>query len=470
MALKKLALTCALVGALAGQGRAEIALTPEQIEPLAQKALIYAYPMVMAYGVLDAFSLNRNSGQYKAPLNQIFNEARVFTPADTAVVTPNSDTPYSFAVLDLRAEPMVLCVPEVEAGRYYSIQLTSLYTYNFAYIGSRATGNGAGCYAVAGPDWTGDKPEGIAEVFQSETQFVFGIYRTQLFNAADMPNVQKIQAKYVVEPLSAFLKQPAPPAAPAIDWPPVNSADVQKNPLNYLNFLLQFGPAVGTAAVELPLRAKFAELGIEPGKPFPLDSYTPDQEKALLEAGKSASLLIEDHAGEGGRMENGWSVVVNAFGSRADLKDDYLMRAAAAKAGIFGNDAVEALYPMTRVDSEGQPLDGSNHRYTITFPKDGLPPVKAFWSVTMYDGKTQLLVRNPIDRYLINSPMLPELKPNADGSLTLYIQKDAPVDPDQKANWLPAPDGPIYLVMRLYWPEEAALKGDWQPPKVVRVD
>ncbi len=166
---------------------------------------------------------------------------------------------------------------------------------------------------------------------------------------------------------------------------------------------------------------------------------------------------------------NGWTVVNSGIGDRAVYDGDFTQRAAVAVAGILANDPAEAVYPITRHDGDGKPLDGSKANYTLTFPKGSLPPVNAFWSVTMYDGKTQLLIKNPIDRYLINSPMLPELKKNEDGSLTLYIQSDEPTDPEHKANWLPAPDGPIYMVMRLYWPKEAALNGDWQPPGIQRV-
>ena len=170
---------------------------------------------------------------------------------------------------------------------------------------------------------------------------------------------------------------------------------------------------------------------------------------------------------------NGWAVG-SLFGDRHFYKGDWLKRAAAAKGGIYGNDGIEATYPMTRTDSTGQLLDGSKHNYTLTFPAGQLPPVNAFWSVTMYDGKTQLLIENPINRYLINSPMLPGMAKNADGSLTLYIQKDSP-GKDKESNWLPAPNGAIYMVMRLYWPKTEppsilpAGSGTWSPPPVVRV-
>jgi hypothetical protein len=172
-----------------------------------------------------------------------------------------------------------------------------------------------------------------------------------------------------------------------------------------------------------------------------------------------------------GNHINGWKVS-SAFGDRAFFNGNWLLRAAGAQAGIYGNDAIEATYLLTKTLPNGTVLDGSKHNYTLTFAKGQLPPVNAFWSVTMYDGKTQLLIENPINRYLINSPMLPSLKKNADGSITLYIQKDSP-GRDKQSNWLPAPNGPIYLVMRLYWPKTEAPSilpvgsGTWDPPAIV---
>jgi hypothetical protein len=188
---------------------------------------------------------------------------------------------------------------------------------------------------------------------------------------------------------------------------------------------------------------------------------------------KDGEEKVEKYLVDGQKDINGWKVG-SLFGDRLFYGGDWLKRAAAAKGGIYGNDAVEAVYPMTKALADGEVLDGSKQSYTITFPAGQLPPVDAFWSVTMYDGKSQLLIENPINRYLINSPMLPTMKTNADGSLTLYIQNKSP-GADKEANWLPAPDGPIYLVMRLYWPKATppsilpAGKGTWQPPEVKRV-
>ena len=197
-----------------------------------------------------------------------------------------------------------------------------------------------------------------------------------------------------------------------------------------------------------------------------------EDKAAILQGIKEGDAKVDKYIASGGTAINGWQVG-DYFGDRAYYNGDWLKRAAAAKAGIYGNNAIEAVYPQTRVTANGDPIDTSKHNYTLTFASGEYPPVNAFWSVTMYDGKTQLLIQNPIDRYLVNSSMLPRLKKNPDGSLTLYIQKDAP-SADKKSNWLPAPDGPVYLVMRLYWPKETppsilpAGKGTWKPPAVVQ--
>jgi hypothetical protein len=440
------------------------------IKDIAQEAYIYGFPMLMNYGVMYAYFIDKNSGQYKAPFNTIYNEARVFTPKDTAIVTPNSDTPYSFIGVDLRAEPIVLCVPKVEKSRYYDVQLVDMYTFNYGYIGSRATGNDAGCYVIAGPDWKGETPKDIKKVFRSETQFGLVGIRTQLFSPSDMPNVVKVQAGYKVQPLSKFLNQPAPPAPPAIDFPAFTKDDMKTPFAKYLNFILQFCPPVEE---EKALRAKFATIGIEAGKPFDFDKLS-EAHKAEMALGiKEGYDAIEKQKDNIGKNINGW-LIGSILGDRAFFKGDWLLRAAGALAGIYGNSAEEAVYPLAKNDADGQPLDGSKAKYTLTFAKDQFPPVNAFWSVTMYDGKTQLLIENPINRYLINSPMLPNMKKNADGSLTLYIQKDSP-GKDKESNWLPAPDGPIYMVMRLYWPKTEppsilpAGEGTWQPPAIKKV-
>jgi hypothetical protein len=436
---------------------------------IARQGYIYGLPIVMNYGVMYEFVIDKTSGQYKAPFNTISNEARVFTYQDTAVVTPNSDTPYSMLWLDLRAEPIVISVPAVDPKRYYSVQLVDGNTYNYGYIGSRATGSEAGDYLVTGPGWTGQRPDGIREVFQSGTDFSLVIFRTQLFDAADMPNVQKVQAGYAARPLSAFLGQPAPAPAPAVDFPVFSKDLAKENFFEFLDFALQFAPAQPN---ELFIREQLARIGVGPGKTVNFKDLPPEDKAEVLLGLAEGKGRIDEATKAAGEQVNGWRVS-SAFGDAAFFHGDWELRAVAAQSGIFGNNAEEAMYPMTRQDKDGDDLDGSKHAYTLTFPKDGLPPVNAFWSVTMYDGKTQLLIQNPINRYLINAPMLPQMKTGEDGSLTLYIQTKSP-GADKEANWLPAPDGPIYLVMRLYWPKTEnpsilpAGKGTWSPPGIVK--
>ncbi|WP_417767544.1 DUF1254 domain-containing protein [Stappia sp.] len=466
---RTLGLALALVGlAVTPQtAGAQEALAAGEAKSIAEEAAIYGLPMMMNYSVMYQFAIDKSSSQYKAPFNQIKNEASLASPKDTAIVTPNSDTIYSFVWMDLRAEPVVLCTPEVEKSRYFSVQLVNLYTYNFGYIGSRTTGNDAGCYAIAGPRWDGDKPDGISEVIRSSTEFGFANFRTQVFGPADLDNARAVQAGYKVATLSEFANTKAPDPAPAVDWMRFDKDTAKKDPLGYLAFILQFTPAIGEAASEKPLRDKFARIGIEAGKPYPSIDLSDDVKTAIAEGLKAGVQKAEAKKENVGKVVNGWQISQGLFGDRAMLKDDYLTRAAAALVGLYGNDSAEAFYPLTRQDGQNAELDGSKTNYTLTFPAGELPPVNAFWSVTMYDGKTQLLVENPIDRYLINAPMLPDMHKDENGALTLYIQKDAPTDETLKANWLPAPDGPIYMVMRLYWPKKAALDGSWQPPAIM---
>jgi hypothetical protein len=441
-----------------------------EAKAIAEEGFIYGLPIVMNYAVMYEYAVDTKSSQFKAPFDQIYNMHHVATYKDTAIITPNSDTPYSILWLDLRAEPMVISVPAVAKERYYAVQLIDGNTYNYGYIGSRATGSAPGDYLVVGPDWKGETPAGIKKVFSSTTPFSLAVFRTQLFDPADMPNVEKVQAGYKGQPLSAFLKQPAPPAAPKIDFLPATSEGVKDNFFEYLDFALQFVPP---SPESKDVRARLALIGIGPGKTFEFKDLSLEHKAAVLLGLKEGDDKVDKFLASGVKDINGWNIG-SFFGDREFYNGNWLMRAGAAKGGIYGNDAVEATYPFTRVDAKGETLDGSKHNYTLTFPAGELPPVNAFWSVTMYDGKSQLLIENPINRYLINSPMLPNMKKNADGSLTLYIQKDSP-GADKEANWLPAPNDTIYLVMRLYGPKATPPsilppgEGTWQPPAIKRV-
>ncbi len=442
------------------------AITPPEVRAIAKEAYIYGFPMVDNYRIQHAYFVDKSNPEYKAPWNTLVNIPRVYTPADTAVQTPNSDTPYSFAGLDLRAEPMVLTIPPIEKGRYYSVQLVDAYTFNFDYIGSRTTGNGGGNYLIAGPGWKGDTPKGINKVIRSDTDLVSPIIRTQLFNPADLDNVKKVQAGYKLQPLSAFLGQPAPPAAPPIDFIKPLTPDGEKNSLeffNILNFAMQYAPTVPS---EEAIRARFAKIGIAPGKTLDVGSLSPELKAAYQEGMADAWADLANL--QKTELDTGKVTSGDLFGTRASLKGNYLYRMAAAVLGIYGNSKEEAMYPMYRADADGQALDGS-HKYTVRFAPGQLPPVNAFWSLTMYELPKSLLVANPIKRYLINSPMLPQLVKDPDGGITLYIQNESP-GKDKEPNWLPAPKGPFVTAMRLYWPKQDALDGKWKAPPVIRAN
>ena len=446
-------------------------ITPAETKAIAEEGFIYGLPIVMNYGVMYEYVIDKNSSQYKAPFNKLYNMRRVATPEDTAIVTPNSDTPYSIGFMDLGAEPVVISVPAIDKSRYYSVQLCDGNTFNYGYIGTRTTGAEAGDYMVAGPDWKGETPPGIKKVFPSSTQFSIVIFRTQLFNPGDMPNVIKIQNGYKTQPLSAFLKQPAPSAVTAINFPKINKELAKTGFFDYLAFQLQFAPA---GPEEKAIREKLARLGVEAGKPFDFKALSPEQKAAVVEGMKAGETKVTEAVSNAGKDINGWRIT-DPDGDRAFFNGDWLKRSVAAQAGIYGNNSAEATYPITRADVDGEPLDGSTHKYTLTLAAGQFPPVNAFWSVTMYDGKTQLLIKNPINRYLINSPMLPNMKLDAERGLTLYIQKDSP-GAEKESNWLPAPDGLIYLVMRLYWPgtEPPSIlppgEGTWKPPGIVKAN
>ncbi len=435
---------------------------PTVVRSIAKDAYIYGVPMVALYQAIYAYSIDKNGPQYRGPFNSILNIARVFTPEDTAFVTPNSDTPYSFAGLDLRAEPAVITIPKMEKNRYFVFQLMDLYTFNFAYIGSRTTGNDGGTYLIAGPGWSGEVPANISKVFRAETQFVSVVGRTQLFNSADLPNVKNIQAAYKVQPLHEFLNTPAPAPPPSLNWPrPITPAE-QTSPafFDQMVFMLQF--CLPPHPSEVGLRNQFAEIGISPGKPFD-SSASPEVQAALKDGIADGQKAIDaSRTATGGKTDT-------LFGTREYLNNNYLARATGTQMGIGANSRDEALYPIYDKDSNGEPLDGSKHRYILRFARGQFPPVNAFWSLTMYNLPAQLLVKNSINRYLINSPMLPNLKTDADGGLTIYIQADSP-GKENESNWLPAPKAPFMLAMRYYWPKAELLDGKWNSPSVQRVN
>lgn len=441
-----------------------MATTATEVRTIAKEAYIYGFPIVDNLRIQYSYFVDQASPDYKAPYNQLVHIPRVYTHEDTALQTANSDTPYSWYGLDLRAEPLVITVPPLAPERYFSVQLIDLYTHNFDYIGSRTTGNGGGYFLIAGPGWQGETPDGITKVIHCETELAIALFRTQLFNVADLDNVKAIQAQYAVQPLTAFLGQPAPAAALAIAFPTPLTPEAQKTALEFfslLNFGLQFCP---THPSERKLMARFASIGVGAGLSFDAATLAPEMQQAIAQgmADAWADFAAAVQLANEGKLTSG-----DVFGTREFLENNYLYRMLAAALGIYGNTQAEAIYLPYYVDADGQPLNGAK-RYTLRFGPGQLPPVNSFWSLTMYAEPSKLMVANPLNRYLLNSTLLAQFTQDADGGITLLIQHASP-GKDNEANWLPAPAGPFSMMMRLYWPQAAALDGSWQAPPLKQV-
>jgi hypothetical protein len=435
-----------------------------ELREIIKEAYIYGFPMVDSYRIQHSYFIDPANPEYKGSWNELHNVARVFTPQDSAIQTPNSDTPYGFLGADLRTEPLVISVPAIP-DRYYSLQFIDMYTHNFAYVGSRATGSDAGDYLLAGPHWQGEPPDGVRSVIRSETDFAFVLYRTQLFGEDDLENVKKVQAQYKVQPLSRFTGSTPPPAAPTVDFVRPLSPEAQRTAPEFfgiLNFLLQYAP---THSSETALMQRFATVGVAAGKPFDPAALAQEQRQAVEDGMADALEAFARYKTE--MVDTGKKSSADGFGTREYLSNDDMARMSSAVLGIYGNSKEEANYPVYFVDAEGSPLDGASNSYTVRFEPGQLPPVNSFWSLTMYELPSSLLTENSINRYLINSPMLPDLVRDADGGVTLYIQYPSP-GTDKEANWLPAPDGPFFMVLRQYWPKPEALDGTWKVPPAVR--
>ncbi|THD66458.1 DUF1254 domain-containing protein [Robertkochia marina] len=449
-------------------------LTPEEAKAIAKEAYIYGFPMVVNYKTMNMYVLNENSPEYKGNFNEMQCDARLLGPEDKAIVTPNSDTPYCMLWADMRSEPLVISIPAMEPDRFFHFQLIDLYTHNFAYLGSLTTGNEGGNYLIAPSDWSGETPEGINEVIKCETDMFFSVIRTQLMNNDDLPNVKNLMDGYELQTLSSFLGEDPVAVKSLTDFPTwEEGAQFTPKAFSYLDYMLNFTNPVPE---EQALRDKLAKLDLGTEGEFNMDNFEPEVqaaiEKGVSEAFKEMETFI---------TENNTDPLMSSkiFGTRDFLaetatesfgmKNYYMLRATAAHLGLYGNSGKEAIYPTYLMEVPGTPFNAKEHNYTLTFHKDSMPPVNAFWSLSMYDGKTQLFIENDLDRYLLNSNNKDQYVYGDDGSLTLYIQKEPP-GKALEPNWLPAPDGPFYCVLRLYGPKEEALNGTWVNPPLKRND
>jgi hypothetical protein len=428
-------------------------IAPEEAKQIAEEAYIFAYPMLDNYKMMFAQAIYRQSPAYEAPFNQLKFNSILLGPEYTTIVRPNNDTFYSIVWLDLRAEPMILQVPAIQDNRYYSFQLIDLYTHNFDYIGTRATGFDAGTFMIASANWQGEKPESVNKVIRTGSNFAVALGRTQVYGPDDVDAAIAVQNGYKAMPLSQFMGTDAPAAAAQLDFPVWNPKQIKSAGfIGYLNFLLgqlKLNPS------EYELFARISKIGIEPNKIFDPEKINPDT-LAAIEAGVANALLkIEEKMKTLGDQNNGWMQISGAFGTREAMQGKYLTRAAAAIFGLWGNTLKEAFYPECSLDADGEALDTSKHNYVLHFEADQLPPVKAFWSLSMYKLPEQLFIENSINRYVISSATK-GLKYGDDGSLTVTIQHVSPGMEDE-SNWLPAPDSPFSLQARLYWPKPEAL-------------
>jgi hypothetical protein len=453
-------------GAASAYAQQSAPVTAQEAYEIGVEAYVYFYPLVSA-DVTRRQLTNIDSGKMpgRGPMNT-FAHFRAFPTADLRVVVrPNFDTLYSWAWLDLTKEPMVLSVPDTD-GRYYLMPILDMWTDVFAVPGKRTTGTKPGNFAVVPPGWEGQLPPAVQKI-QSPTPYVMIVGRTQTNGPKDYAAVHKVQDGYIITPLSQWGHPPQPVHA-VID----SSVDMTTPPLDQVNHMpaaVYFKYAVEIMKLNPPhvtdwsTIARLKRIGIEPGKSFDFERLDPTVQRALEKAATDGLKSMYAKLPTFARVVNGWQMNTDTMGVYGDY---YLKRAAVAMVGLGANQPEDAIYPLNFADADGKPLAGK-YKYVLHFDKDEMPPVNAFWSVTMYDEEG-FQVANPINRFAIGDR--DDLKYNPDGSLDLYLQHENP-GPDKESNWLPSPaSGTLGVTMRLYAPKQPALDGRWNPPAIKRVD
>jgi hypothetical protein len=429
-------------------------------------AVMYGLPLVIMDLTMQVATNVASPRGMAAPVNQFAHVPR-FPAADfKQVVRANVDTLYSSAFLDLSQGPLVLSVPATH-GRYYLLPMFDAWTNVFASPGTRTTGDGAGDFAIVGPGWTGELPPRL-HLLRSPTNLVWILGRTQTNGPDDYAAVHAVQAGFRLTPLSAFGSPYIAPDGtdnPGIDGetPPVEKVKAM-TAARYFAVLARLLESNPPAAADAPVLAKLATLGIVPGEPFDPSRLEPSVAAAIEGSVPAALEKLQRGRKALGKMSNGWGSLGTSLG---DFGTDYESRAIVALIGFGANLPADAIYPTAYVDSEGHPLHGAN-RYVLHFDKGLLPPVRAFWSVTLYDPES-FFADNPIHRFAISSWM--PLNVGSDGSIDVYLQHESP-GKDNEANWLPAPEGSFNLTMRMYWPNEkppSILDGSWAPPALKRM-
>ncbi len=425
------------------------------------EAYVWAYPLAITAATAEiATNTDKPLPNGHAPFNSFGHVGKLITAADKDVVSSNADTIYSSAFIDLKQGAALISVPDV-GGRYYSLMLEDAYTNIFGYIGLRATGAGAGTYLIAGPGWKGETPAGAKRI-DAPTPLVWVIGRTLVEGEKDMANVAAIQRQYTLAMIPTALDPVPAKERWAIALQPKLVPVQQVDTLDWKTYFRWAGQLMKDnppPASDSALTSQFAAIGLTAEKGFDPASLSPATIKGLERGYAAGRDIVKMEAQKTGGIEaNGWAYNLNA----GKWGQDFNLRAAIAFRSLGQNTPEEALYMNTRQDGDKQPLSGAK-AYTITFKPGALPPVDGFWSITMYNA-SDFFVENPLNRAAIGN-RTEGLKTAPDGSLTIYVQKDAP-EADKMANWLPAPDGAFRLSMRLYVPKPEVLSGQWTPPAV----
>lgn len=432
----------------------------QAMKALSAEVFTFGYPLVL-------MDVTREIMTVKTPVNTFSHRRTFFDGAFTDVVTPNADTLYSTAWLDVSREPVVLSLPDT-AGRFYLMPMLDAWTNVIASPGKRTTGTRRGAFAIVGPEWKGTLPKGVKEI-RSPTAMVWIVGRTQVNSRQDLAAVHRLQDQYRLVPLSVWQKGGRVAPAPAA--PRATMIDTESSPAEqvaamdaqaFFSRLAALLPDNPPAPADAPLVEKMTRMGIVAGEPFKTTVLEPSTARAVQEGATAALTGIAAQVKKAEAGDTGWRVWREGGG----YGTNYVARATVAMMGPDVNLPEDAVYPTARADATGRPFDGGS-RYVLHFDKSQLPPVKAFWSLSLYNSQ-QVFVSNPINRYSIGSR--DRLRYNRDGSLDIYIQYDRPTNAAQQANWLPAPPDAFNLMLRAYWPDQALLDGDWMPPAVQRVN
>ena len=444
--------------------------TPANLRELARRATIYLFPVYEMYRVRWQATVNE-ANPLRQRLNRFRHMAQLADHRARTVTTPNNDTFYSSAWLDLSGEPVFLTVPPV-GHLYYSYAFMDLFTNNFAYVSHRLHGGNPPTHMIVGPGWTGD-PSSEVTLVRAPTNSVWLLGRILVEGPEEIDRVRILQGRVlletpdmrnerrILETRELMRQRTVAPAEPVADWP----APDPDNPFDLFKVTMR---AVGESPLSERDSAVFeslAPLKLKPGRKFDLRAFSEAERRAIQVGIEQGRAEIRNAGSRYGKTVDGWT-----YGERhlGNFGEDYLYRAHVALTGLAALEPAEAAYLTCSVDSTGRALSGAN-AYRLTFPADGLPPARAFWSLAMYEVTPEgraFFVDNPIGRYSIGDRTA-GLQKGADGSLTIFLQRERP-DGDRTANWLPAPSGPMRLVLRAYEPDRTLIDGHYRAPAVQR--